>query len=256
MNNFQYLLYEQELIDVAEQLGQSNNHKILITDVAISKIPYVVYPDLDINENLIVHELCEFLLKESRDKNNSNEVMLTYDFDNKLNIKNGFEYILEKTGICYGTINQTDLFSDTLTQSIIMRAKNVAVLSIHNHPGSSPFSTLDISSFLKETAIKLMIIVGNNGELYYLNKNKNYNHSSARKYLTDAAKIIVPNITPTYICNYSQLKDISELFLKNCKNFGIDYSHVLGTNRELEKINNEYKTTEPLNQESDEYEYE
>lgn len=36
-----------------------------------------------------------------------------------------------------------------------------------------------------------------------------------------------------------ELRQVADLFLKNCYQFGIEYNHVLGTNRILEKTKNE-----------------
>ena len=242
MDAFQYLIMEQKLFELAETLGQRESGKYSITDVAISKIPYVIYPGLDNNQNLIIHELAEYVLKQAKEDNNSNEVAVTYDLSCDLDISNGLEQILEKTGVCYGTENDTNLFSDTQSMSIIMRASDVVVVNIHNHPGCSPFSTVDISSFLKETSIKLMIVIGNNGELHYLSKELDkYNHDSAREYLTQAGRIVRPDIDEKTTLSAKDQREVADLFLKNCKNFGIDYRHVLGSSRKLEKEHNALK---------------
>lgn len=237
MDDMQYLILEQALYDYAETLcSGSNTQKRLITDVAISKIPYVVYPDLDIEQSLVVHELGEYLMREAKERNNSDEVLATYDLVNGLSVEDGMSKIIEKTGICFGTENTTTPNSDSLTMSLLRRAKDMTIVSMHNHPSCSPFSIDDISAFTKEYGIKLMVVIGNNGELYYMSKKKDYDYIAARRYLNDAIKAIIPNIYPGYRYTASEARAMADLFLYNCHLYNIEYKHVLGTDRNLEKI--------------------
>lgn len=235
MDDFAYLFEEQKVYDLAEYILKNNKSRI-ITDVAISKIPYVAYPDCSANQSLIIHELAEYLLKTAKEENNSNEISLTLDLNDNHNIEDGILTILNKTGVCYGTKHDTDLFSDALSMHLIRAAKDVTIVNLHNHPSCSSFSTTDLSFFLRESSIKMMVVVGNSGELYYLSKNKNYNHDKARKYLTDTGYIVKPDITPDKRFSFLELRQVADLFLKNCYNFGIDYEHVLGSNRVLQSI--------------------
>lgn len=237
MNNFEYLRKTEELYEFVELLRQDTKIKREITDVAVSKIPYVVYPDLDVNQSLIIHEFAEYTLAKAKEENEHNEVAVTYDLDNGLSMKDGFQQIIEKAGVCYGGLDETNLFSDTQTMSTIYRAKNIAVVNVHNHPGCSSFSVEDISTFLMESAIKLMVVVGNNGELYYLSKNlPKYNFKEAVRYIAGVSKIIHPDAVPGYKWKEAELRQCADIFLKNSNLFGIEYKHVLGTDLELKKI--------------------
>lgn len=233
MDDFAYLFEEQKVYDLAEHILKKSKGR-LITNVAIAKIPYVSYPNCSANQSLIIHELAEYLLKTAKDNNNSNEISITIDLNERHNIENGLLSVLEKTGICYGTKHDTDLFSDALSMHLIRGAKSVTVVNLHNHPSCSSFSTTDLSFFLRESSIKMMVVIGNSGELYYLSKNENYDHDKARKYLTDAAYIVKPDILQNKKVSISELRQVADLFLKNCYRYGIDYEHVLGSNRELE----------------------
>ena len=236
MDNFQYLIKEQQLCDLAETLAQRGKGKYAITEVAISKIPYVVYPDLSNNDNLIIHELAEKVLQYAKDKNDSSEVAITYDLDNRLDISEGVKPIMDKAGVCYGTCDEMDLFSDPQTMRIVLGARSIAVINIHNHPSCSSFSTVDISSFLRETAIKLMIVIGNNGELYYLSKNPTtFNYYKARKYLNDIGNVVHPGINENSILTAKEQREVADLFLKNAVNFGMEYKHVLSSSKKLQE---------------------
>lgn len=236
MDNFEYLLKTKKLYELAESIFQNDKKKRNITDVAISKIPYVLYPELNLNEDLIIHEFAEFLLKQSQTNNKNNEIAITYDLSNKLEIKDGFSEIMNNCGICYGNENEIELFADTKTMSVICRAEDIAVVNIHNHPSCSTFSVQDISFFLSETAVKLMVVVGNNGELYYMSKNsEKYNFKDAIKYFGSIVEKVHPNAPDTYKWTVDEMRSVSDAFLKNCNQIGIQYKHVLGNNVKLKQ---------------------
>lgn len=185
------------------------------------------------------NKLGEHLLKLSKQKNNSDEISVTINIKENNKIIDGMDKILQKVGLCYGTKDETLLFSDPLTMHLVRGATDIAVVNLHNHPSCSPHSTLDLSFFLRESAVKMMIILGNNGELYYLSKTEKYNHDLARRYLTQAAYVVKPNVKETDKFTAMELRQVADLFLKNCYQFGIEYNHVLGTNRFLEETKNE-----------------
>lgn len=60
-------------------IGQNKIGKaIAVTDIAISKVPYVKYPDLSDEVSDKIYEMTKEVLKESR-KNNNREVSITYN---------------------------------------------------------------------------------------------------------------------------------------------------------------------------------
>lgn len=232
---------ESELYHLAEELCQNHNEKRIITDISISKIPYVAYPDLDVQQCLVVHELAEYLLTLAKSANNSDEIAITCNIDENKTILDGLPKVLGNSGICFGTKNETDIFSDTNSMSIINRATSVAIVSLHNHPSCGTFSVQDISIFLFQSTVKLMIVIGNNGELYYMSKDsEKFNYRKAIDYLKEASRIISPDIYQQKFISYREMRDIADLFLKNCGFFGIEYRHVLGTNRKLEDMKEQF----------------
>jgi hypothetical protein len=228
---------ECELYKLAESLCQKSvNGKRLITDVAVSKIPYAVYPDMSIQQSLVIHELAEYLLQTAKNRNDSNEIAITCDIA-KTDITQGTVRILEQVGVCYGSQNETDLWSDSNTASIISRAKDITIVNLHNHPSCSTFSINDISIFLRETALKMMVIVGNDGELYYMSKNMNaYDYGKAKGYLMQASMVVDPDIVKKEFVSFATSREIADLFLKNCGRLGIEYRHVLGTDKTLRRL--------------------
>lgn len=228
------LFLEQDLYDYAQKLySKTIGEKRPITDIAISKIPYVTYPGLQTNENLIIHELGEYLMHIAKEKNNSDEVLATYDLANNISIEKGMGNIIAKTGICCGSQYTIDPYADPKTADILIHAKAVTVVSLHNHPSCSSFSMEDIYAFTKETPVRLMVVISNSGELYYMSKSEDYDYISARKYMLKALTETIPNVNSEYVCSAEESRKVADAFLCDSRKVGIIYQHVLGTNKEL-----------------------
>lgn len=226
----------KEVYDLAERLNQNKYNNRKITDIAISKVPYVSYPKLSANDSLILHELAEYCLKLSKEQNNSNEVALTYNLDSKMLIENGFDNIIKETGICFGTKTETNLYSDTKTMLMLWQAKNTTIINVHNHPSCGPFSMQDIDFFLSHSTVKLMIVVGNNGELFYMDKDScKYNNRIAINIFHDSLNQIHPLSDINYTWKTEDLRKASELFFKSAVICGINYQHALGNDIKLKR---------------------
>lgn len=63
------------------EMAKKRNHKIPITDKAIEKVPFIKYREIPTEEYEIIHNLAKQVLQLSKDKNDSNEVAITYSFD-------------------------------------------------------------------------------------------------------------------------------------------------------------------------------
>ena len=70
-------------MDDSERLGMSKkrDHKIMITEEAIRKVPFIRYREIPEDEDEIIYELAKQVLQLSKDENESNEVAVTYSFD-------------------------------------------------------------------------------------------------------------------------------------------------------------------------------
>ena len=63
------------------EMAKKRDHKILITDKAIKKVPLVQYKEIPESEYLMLQELAKEVLTVSKNDNDSNEVALTYSLD-------------------------------------------------------------------------------------------------------------------------------------------------------------------------------
>ena len=72
-------------MDDSERLRMSKkrDHKIMITEEAIRKVPFIRYREIPEDEYEIIYELAKQVLQLSKNENESNKVAITYSFNLK-----------------------------------------------------------------------------------------------------------------------------------------------------------------------------
>lgn len=165
--------------------ARKRNRKVLITDIAIQKVPYIKYKEIPEEHYDNLYELAKYVLQLSKDKNDSNEVAVVYslDFDNL--VKNNMEYM----GVSFGTEHEVDPAGSTASYHIINSTLECVVICMHNHPNLSKFSLDDIKFFLRNHNVKLIVVITNLGNISYLVKAGNYNYNSAVKIFNESVSI-------------------------------------------------------------------
>ena len=63
------------------EMAKKRNHKIMITDEAIRKVPRIKYKNIPENEYDTIQELARNVLLISKNENDSNEVAITYEMN-------------------------------------------------------------------------------------------------------------------------------------------------------------------------------
>lgn len=156
-----------------DELKQSRDimKRIEITDVAISKVPYIEYKGFSEKQNIIMRRLTQEVLILSKDENHSNEVAITFDIES--------DNPLESYGISYGDEHSVTIAADTLSNHLLISQDSIAVVVLHNHPSIQTFSLTDISFFLQYDNLKMMSVVSNYGKVHYLYKDKNFDLEEA-----------------------------------------------------------------------------
>ncbi|MCM1089273.1 MAG: hypothetical protein NC413_00350 [Muribaculum sp.] len=159
------------VVNNPDELGQAKRHdrKVYITDVAISKVPFVEYFGFTKEQSQIMQELAKDVLVISKESNDSNEVAITCDL--------GTSDPLHNFGVALGTEHDVDVLSDTLSNHMIVSEKSVAVVLLHNHPSTQTFSLQDIQFFVQHPMIEVMTIVSNQGTVHYMKRDKNYDYA-------------------------------------------------------------------------------
>ena len=197
------------------EMAKKRDHKIMITEEAINKVPRIKYKNIAENEYDNIWELAKSVLKISKEENDSNEVAVTYSLNSMELIERGEKYI----GVSLGMEHDVDPLGDTTSYHLISSAKDCVVIVLHNHPSLSNFSLSDIQFLLKYETIRMMVVVTNLGSISYLVKNKKYNFRNAVNLFNQAVD------KNNEAKNLKDFQDAADYFLKNSYNVGIDYDN-------------------------------
>jgi hypothetical protein len=195
------------------EMAKKRDHKIMITAEAIEKVPYVTYKEIPEEEYTIIQMLAKKVLQISKDENDSNEVAITYSMDNAESTGDASQYF----GVDLGDEHSADPMRDSYSYHLICGSTSCVVISLHNHPSISKISLIDVRFFLEHPTIKLLTVVTNMGNIFYLVKGKNFNIDTAIELFNEAVS------ANNKAVGLESLKEASEHFLKNCYNAGIIY---------------------------------
>lgn len=204
----------EKLMDLeALEMAKKHDHKIIITDEAIEKVPFIRYKEIPEEEYPIIHMLARKVLQLLKDENESNEVAITYSMDNPKDEKAAEQCF----GIDFGDEHSADPMRDSYSYHLICGSKKCVVISLHNHPSLSKISLVDVRFFLEHSAIKMLIVVTNLGNIYYMVKSKKFDIEKAIDTFNEAVSANNEAI------GLKALQKASEHFLKNCHKAGIIY---------------------------------
>ena len=193
-------------------MTKSRDKKVMITEEAIQKVPYIRYREIPEQEYDILYSLAKRVLELSRERNDSNEVSITYSYDSDMVLAGD-----ELTSVYFGDEHSVDPLADPQTYHLIMKSRECAVVSLHNHPSLSLVSLMDIRFFLCYRNIKLLIIVTNLGSISYLVKSDKYDYIAAINFVNDIIKI------HNAADNIKGYQKAVRYFLSNCHKVGIIY---------------------------------
>lgn len=197
------------------EMAKKRNHKIMITDEAIRKVPRIKYKNIPESEYNTLRELARNVLRISKNENNSNEVAITYGMDSVKRIQKGEEYI----GVALGSEHGVDPISSTIAYHLVLSAEDCIVIVLHNHPSLSDFSLSDVQFLIRYTSVKMMVVVTNLGSISYLVKGKGYAYDKAVTLFNEAVS------ANNKADDLKGLQKAADYFLKNCYTVGIDYDN-------------------------------
>jgi hypothetical protein len=203
--------------EMVNELGMAKkrDHKIMITDEAIKKVPLIKYKEIPESEYLTIQELVKEVLTVSMKENNSNEVALTYSLDSQNLIAEGNEYM----GIALGDEHGVDPCLNSVAYHLIKTSYNCVVIVLHNHPSLSNFSLDDVRFFLQNHTVKMIVEVTNLGSISYLVKKDSYDYMKALELYNESVNKHNDG---------KRLKDYQKAvayFLSNCKKANIVYDN-------------------------------
>lgn len=193
--------------------SNKRDHKVDITDIAISKVPYVRYKDIPEEHYATLQELAKAVLEFSRSRNNCDETAITYSLDDP-------DGMLDDSGsiaVSYGVEHNVDPLNNAISFHLMHTAGGCVIIILHNHPSLSKISLGDISYLLGYAALKMIVAVTNLGNINYAVKTSKYNRESALKLYRDSVAMYEK------ATNLKQKQEATEYFLNNCYQVGIHF---------------------------------
>lgn len=183
--------------------AKKRDHKILVTDIAIEKIPKSNIHYLSAEQNNLIYENHKALLRKSQIVNNSDEVAMLFDLNTGA--------IADKLG----SEHKVNVFENPNAVSMHAHAKQRELFLAHNHPSTQDFSYSDLGVFIMHDSIGGISVVSNSGNVHILYKTEKYDFSKAYECISN-----IRNCYTTY--NEDVDKAIVKEFLKVSSKVGIE----------------------------------
>ena len=180
--------------------AKKRDKKILITDAAIGKVGKVKIAGFDEIQNTMLQVAHQELLKHAKEYNKSDEVLKITDIH--------FKRIVS----IIGDENHVDPNTSIEARVLISDSGRQELIFMHNHPSTNTFSVEDIKTFVVQAQIKAMTVVTNQGVVYALSKNEQYDYNN------------ISNILKELVGKKLYGKAFVKEFIKKCKNGGVDYA--------------------------------
>lgn len=189
--------------DSRVEQAKKRDHKIYITDTAIEKVGKVSLSDFSEEQTVAMQECHKELLRISKNRNDSNEVLFISNLDFTVSVT------------VLGTEHTVEPGKNPFAVSVIGNSPKYSLVYMHNHPSTNTFSLADIDTFVCDGVIKTMSVVTNQGEVYVINKTSSFSYDKARHLMRDINRLLPDdkNIGHNFV----------KEFLKRCDEGGIEY---------------------------------
>jgi hypothetical protein len=194
------------------EMAKKRDHKIMITDEAINKVPRIEYKEIESAQYDILWKLAREVLLISKEDNDSDEVAITYSLDNLNEAGEERELVY---GVSLGDEHSVDPEEDTTSYHILNGSLQCVVVVLHNHPSLSKLSLQDIGFLLMYRSMKMIVAVTNYGSVYYLVKTNKYDAERAKELYREAYGLY------TEAENLKGYQEATEYFLNNCYKAGL-----------------------------------
>lgn len=185
----------------AYALRQKNRgKKVAITEIAVEKVPRVVFGGISEEMAKTVQQAHKDLLKFAKDHNDSNEVAALLDLSTG-----------ERLPFVKGDSVSVNIEADADSYHWLRTKPERSIMLLHNHPGQSYFSMNDISLFMLYEQIGTMSIVTNQGKVWTITKSVIFDFNKAKSNMVWALNESSGNLDKAV-----------DLFFKKCYDCGIE----------------------------------
>ena len=191
--------------------SKKRDHKVDITNIAISKVPLVEYREIPEEHYETLQMLAKAVLKLSRDRNNCNETAVTYSLDDP-------ENMIDDSGslaVSYGDEHDVDPLNSSMAFHMMKTAGGCVIIILHNHPSLSKISLADVGYLLGFAALKMVVVVTNLGSINYIVKQDSYDRTEALKLYKEAVD------RHNKSDNLRERQNARDYFLNNCYKVGL-----------------------------------
>lgn len=189
-----------------QQIKTGNDNISIITDKVIESIAKIkAFHLTQMNEEL--YKLHKKLLSTAKNKNKSYEVGMFWNLSDT-----------DECFVIYGTMNGIDMNKNEEVKKLVTYGPICSIAVLHNHPRNGLFSSRDISSFIEYNSIYLLTAVCNDGTIYMLRKEANFNPFLLREYYNQGIKKNRRKSLGNKPCYYG-IKNVA----KHAKEIGVTY---------------------------------
>jgi hypothetical protein len=189
------------------QIVEQKKHDkpIRITDIAINKVPCTHIGGFTGEQNAFIQERHKEILRTARDlcKKHKNDEMEAIILVNAHTWK---YWVIEGK-----EAGNADIADNSEAKNALQTSSRNSLLLLHNHPSAGTFSGTDFITFCFNTSLYLMTVVGNDGTVYVLIKNTDFDSGHA---MADYFKLVREN---------ADKKDRAQLAMKAILNNSGDY---------------------------------
>ena len=198
---------------ISLEMAKDHSKKQMITDIAISRVPYIRYPNIPECAYQSIQDFSKDTLRISKEKNDSNEVAIVFS------LRHIIEGVNPVFGVAFGGEHNVNPEDSVEAYHLLHSEAECVLVLTHNHPSTATFSLEDIYMFIRSFNIKLMLAVSNAGKIYYMVRKETFSFEGALTLAHEAADRYINAIT------LEQRIDATKYFLHNCNKFGILYGH-------------------------------
>ncbi len=190
--------------------------KVEITDIAISKVPFVKYKEIPAEHYEILQELAKTVLELAKTENDGNETAITYSLESIeiAQSEKNEKYI----AVSYGDEHSVDPLNNTLSYHLMMTAQGCVVIILHNHPNLSKISLQDVGYLFGYASLKMIVAITNLGSIHYIVKTNNYNRIEAIKLYKTAVDMTQKAV------NLKEKLKACDYFLNRCHKAGLFFA--------------------------------